>query len=571
MKAKITISSGIILLSLLFFYNSIKAINNAEGSSQVFSPGNKFLIAAMHSGFHPTDPFEEEFSSYALLRDTLRFNGWHRYGSWFNNDRVFNVDISTIEQGITNTLSHNDQHELRTIFDRPITRYLSYGQRSDYQCEQITEGADYYFHAYNNSITNTYVSDINDYNFNGGGAKVKYASLNASGPGAWQGYLVKDLRSNREQCNRIIDHTRDDIYLWYVKPRIRIDTAFANNLLNQNDSVCRIDILDWNGYTTKSVKLLAKHFHALGVRYNGNYIEDYYLDPSTPNSIFLDTAQICPYPKRDAFNWNIPVYTDFRVYWYGRCEMYIDYIRVENEPAKQLFDVNNVNHNYLMSRLSSEINIASGGYDPNNPVPNNFYTEEFEFNMTPSIQYLSRIVDSVSQGKLAFMTNLNMNMYNIHNPKFWVNHSFDAAEFKKYLVDNSKIKYVLPNPYFLEGWKKNDTVAGINRESYNPNTLPIYVNSPGLLYDSAQGLLAYPTSPAQYDSWLQFNLDDRNFAFDFKKEMKIMDELSKISSIDMIDLHQSHLWNQWNHKLKEPTNEELEMTANIAISYRAKV
>ena len=52
--------------------------------------------------------------------------------------------------------------------------------------------------------------------------------------------------------------------------------------------------------------------------------------------------------------------------------------------------------------------------------------------------------------------------------------------------------------------------------------------------------------------------------------MKIMEELSKISSIDMIDLHQSHLWNQWNHKLKEPTNEELEMTANIAISYGAK-
>jgi len=49
-----------------------------------------------------------------------------------------------------------------------------------------------------------------------------------------------------------------------------------------------------------------------------------------------------------------------------------------------------------------------------------------------------------------------------------------------------------------------------------------------------------------------------------------MEELSKISSIDMIDLHQSHLWNQWNHKLKEPTNEELEMTANIAISYGAK-
>jgi tetratricopeptide (TPR) repeat protein len=572
MKAKITISSGIILLSLLFFYNSIKAINNAEGSSQVFNPGKKFLITAMHSGFHPTNPFEEEFSSYALLRDTLRFNGWHRYGSWFDSDRVFNVEISTIEQGITNTVSHNNQHELRTIFDRPITRYLSYGQRSDYQCEQIPEGVDYYFHAYDNSITNTYVSDINDYSFNGGGAKVKHASLNASSPGVWAGYLVKDLRSNREQCNRIIDHTRDDTYPWYVKPRIRIDTAFANNQSNPNDSVCRIDILDWNGFTTKSVKLLANHFHALGDRYNGNYIEEYYLDNAlTPNSIFLDTAQLCPYPIRNAFNWDTLVYTDFRVYWYGRCEMYIDYIRVENEPARQLFDINNVNHNYLMSRLTSEINIASAGYDPNDPVPNNFYTEEFEFNMTPSIQFLSRMIDSVSQGRLTFMANLNMEMYNTHIPRFWERHVFNAAEFKKYLLDNSKIKYVLPNPYFLEGWKKNDPLAGSDRESYNPNTLPIYsLHSPGIQYDSSRGLLTYPISPEKYDSLLQNRLDDMDVSFNFKKEMKIVDELSRISSVDIIDLHQSHMWNQSSHKLKEPTNEELEMTANVAISYGAK-
>jgi|GEM_PF-1955093 len=447
MKAKITISLGIILLSLLFFYSSIKAINNAEGSSQVYNPGKKFLIAAMHSGFHPTDPFQEEFSSYALLRDTLRFNGWHRYGSWFNNDVIFG-DLSTIEQGITNTLSHNNQHDLRTIFDRPITRYLSYGQRSDYQCEQLSEGDDYYFYAYDNSITNTYVSDINDYNFNGAGSKVKYASLNASGPGAWQGYLVKDLRSNREQCNRIIDHTRDDTYRWYVKPRIRIDTTFANNPSNQNVNVCGIEILNWNGDVVKNVTLKTRNFKANGSMYSGNYIDEFYYQLGDSN-LTLEATQLCPDPIKNAFDWRVPVNVDIRVYWYGQCEMYIDYIRVENEPARQLFDINNVSHNYLMNRLTSEINVASGGYDPTDPMPNNFYTEEFEFNMTPSIQYLSRIIDSVSQGKLTFMANLNMDMYNTHIYKFWDNHIFDAADFKKYLLDNSKIKYVLPNPYFL--------------------------------------------------------------------------------------------------------------------------
>jgi len=209
MKEKKLHLAGIALLFLFLFY-AIKGINSEENNTeQVFIPGKKFLVTAMHCGFHPTNPCATEFSSYNLLRDTLRFNGWHRYGCWFSGDVVFG-DSSTIAQGIANTMSENNQYDLRTIFDRPIIRYLAYGQSSDYQCEQIAIGNDYYFHAYDTSITNTYLSDINDSYFNGGGAKVKFCSTIPSGPGIWSGYVVKSLRSNREQCNRIIDHTRDD-------------------------------------------------------------------------------------------------------------------------------------------------------------------------------------------------------------------------------------------------------------------------------------------------------------------------------------------------------------------------
>lgn len=425
-------------------------------------------------------------------------------------------------------MNQNNQHGLRTIFDRPITRFIGYGQRSDYQCEQISDGSDYYFHSYDNSITNIYVSDITDNNFNGNGAKVKLASLNAGSLGSWSGYIVKDLKSNREQCNRIIDHTRDDIYNWYVKPRIRIDTAFANNPSNQNIKVCRIDILNWNGDTVKKVDIRSRNFKQTGSSYSGNYVEEYFFN-SADSNLTLTPTQLCPTttPMKNAFNWNDTIKTDFRVYWYGECDMLIDYIRVEDEPANQLFNTNNISHDYLFNRLISEINLAAGNYDPSDSVPNNFYNEEFEFNMTPCTQRLSEIIDSVSQGKLTFMVNLNMEMYNVHIPRYWENHVFDASEFQKYLKDNSKIKIVLPNSYYLEGWKKNDPLAGSNKESYNPNTLPVYQAFPGIEYDSAKGILAYPESTANYDNWLQFNFDDHNIIFNFKKVMKICDELSK--------------------------------------------
>ncbi|MCY7363030.1 MAG: hypothetical protein LH629_13350 [Ignavibacteria bacterium] len=86
-----------------------------------------------------------------------------------------------------------------------------------------------------------------------------------------------------------------------------------------------------------------------------------------------------------------------------------------------------------------------------------------------------------------------------HIPRFWVNHIFDAAEFKKYLLDNSKIKYVLPNPYFLEGWKKNDPLAGDNRESYNPPKL----NYSGD-YDPMEDRLVYKANTVEdYETWLK--------------------------------------------------------------------
>jgi hypothetical protein len=522
MKTNLYYSAGIILLSLLFL-SSINAINSAESGSQNFNPAKQFLITAMHSGADSSNintGCNPDFSQnlYSILRDTLRFNAWHRYGCWFDNDVPLG-NIGVISQGITNTLTQNNQHGLRTIFDRPISRYVCYGQRSDYECEKISQYNDYYFHSFKNSITNTYVSDFADYNFNGAGAKVKYCSFNAGGPGVWSGYIVKDLISNREQCNRVIDHTRDDIYDWYVKPRIRIDTAFANNPNNQEVKVCRIEMIDWNDNLVKSVDIRVKNFKNLNLRYLGDYIVEYYYLPygDTAN-LNLSPTDLCPEtsPMKRFNEWvRDTIKTDFRVFWYGVCEMYIDRIRVENLPAKQLFD----RDQRLMDQIEAEVNLASN-FDPTNPIPNNFYNEEFEFNMTPCNQELSKIIDSISQEKISLMVNINMDMYNVHIPNY--EQIFEPADFKKYLLDNSKIKIILPNPYYLEGWEDSDTIGN---PSKNPNTLPVYSHWQGIGYDISKGLLTYPASPAEYDIWLQNQLDDQPSYYNFKTVMKKYDEI----------------------------------------------
>lgn len=279
MKEKIYYCIGIFFLFLILVY-SFESINSAESGVETFTPGKKLLITAMHCGFNPSPQCSTEFNSYHLIKDTLQFNAWHRYGCWFPNDNLTSP-LNDIADGVNETLTENDDRDLRTIFDRPVVRYVSYGQRSDYQCERIAVGSDYYFHAYNNSVINTHVSDVTDNMFNGGGAKVKFCHFAGSGPGVWSGYVVDTLRANREQCNRIIDHTRDDTFPWYVKPRIRIDTAFANNSSNQNVKVCRIDIFDWNDSLTKSQDIIVGDFKSEFSRYTGNYLEEYYFAANT--------------------------------------------------------------------------------------------------------------------------------------------------------------------------------------------------------------------------------------------------------------------------------------------------
>ena len=147
--------------------------------------------------------------------------------------------------------------------------------------------------------------------------------------------FLKDLKANREQANKNWNSwTNDDIYAWYIKPRIRIDSNFAYN--NRNDTVCRIDIIDWDGDVVKKVGILGKHF-LYEDSYSGNYLMEYNFGPTDSNLSVDPGVRLCPGTAKDFWDWdNETIKTDFRVYWYGTCEMWIDYVRVENQPSVDL-------------------------------------------------------------------------------------------------------------------------------------------------------------------------------------------------------------------------------------------
>lgn len=455
------------LLSISLFTFSFFLILSLTGLD---SPDKKFLIVTMHSGVDTTS------LNYSRMKDSLGMNGWHRYGSWFTGDQI-DADTSFLAPRVRYRVDQNNQRDLRTVFGRRITDYLAWGQRSDYQCEQISAGQPYWFYSYNTSLQNSWIQDVPD-----SCQIVKRCLVNTTSPGSNAAYIVQGLKANREQANRYWTMWQSDsLSDWYVKPRIRIPTGLPNST-----PVCRIEILNWDGDTVKSVNLTAENFKDGFGNYDGNYMEDFYF-PSNPgvlSTIKIDSSKLCPGELRKKFwDWRSTndtntIKTDFRVYWYGLCDMWIDRIRVENEQARLLFE-----DPFKVERIKSEVNSAMLDYDESRP--NDFYLEEFEFNTTPCIRRVREIIEEQSQGKLTLIANLNLDLYNAHVPQY-NNNRFTGDDFMKYFVDSSGIKKIAVTHYFLEGFPHPS-----DRNSKNPVTLPVYSVFPTVDYDPGKGLLTY--------------------------------------------------------------------------------
>lgn len=441
MKMNYIFSFIIILLIIVLMFNKPSAkINNNVLISYSGEPDKEFLISVMHSGI------DTNYVYYPQLGT----NGWHKYTAPLNwgwpgipNDN-YNQPASAYRDAVIQRMDSNKNRGFRSVMDRPKIEYLAFGQRSDYQCEDSNHlDHDLWFYSYKNHNVGF---DYQDNTSFGNGQWVKKCQVYPDNPGTNPGYVVKDLRANREQANRYWPPwIADSAYAWYVMPRIRIDTSILS--INSNTKVCAVIIHDWNGNTVDSVDILANYFRDVNQPYDGHYIDEYYFPDSNKLKIFQGV--ICPGNRKDFGNWvSDTIKTDFRVYWYGLCDMWIDYVRVENLPAHQLFK------GQWDNAIREETQIAKHGYNSANPIPNNFYIEEFEFNIVPAMSYVDSIIQDESNNELSLMVNLNYPLFSAHIPPDGSGNRYElsAAYLNDHLVNKAHLKYLVNMSYPLEGF-----------------------------------------------------------------------------------------------------------------------
>jgi len=573
MKTKLifTLLSFFALSFLRFTNTTYETLTNPP----LTPPGNnEFLTGVMSSG--------DELGYNNM--NALNLNLWHRYTEhdqgWtgINNDTPEEDPVNYFS-AVKQRVIDNYNNGMFTYCDRPKFQRLVYGQRSDYQCENTHQNSDLWFYTYN---THTAGSDEPD-----GNAMVKHCSDIALGPNA--GWVCKDVKANREQCNRFWNYEqRDSIYPWLVKPRIRIPANAPVNYPNKR--VCRVDVLDWNGKFLDSVTIFAKSFAPWSnpTSYQGEYREDYYYYDLQNPGIDVDYRKI---PQGYAFNpdrkwfaeWSDnSCKVDFRVWWYDEVEMWIDYVRVDNEKADKLFkgyyegqDPNFPNRNWIRDEVEIAVNMQTAG------SVRSFYVEEFEFNILPCMKYVNDKIKywsaywanyyGVADPHLSITVNLNYDLYRASNIPFWgegQGHDISASWVKRTLVDYSGgYKDFIISDYPMLSYRSN--------HSFIPNTLPSCNTPGGCSFNEGSGILADSRSPQIYDQWLQDFLDNDNSSHtengEFTKLMKIGSSVAKETNMPFVPMLQTHLWHTTgDYQLREPTNEELKMMATVAIAYGAR-
>jgi hypothetical protein len=562
-----TTTTAFFLLSIFVLsFRMLEHNSSQTTASQHPHPDSVFMIGVLESGA------EERFDR---LTDSLGTNLWHRYpgpdgwitvhNGWDNVYDSLNAPLSVYGDRIKHVIEVNRDSGMYTLMNRGKILKLCFGQRSDYQCEkQSMADPDYWYYTYANRDSQTQDSnrtgrDTVDNSQFGNGAKVVQCRSGTDQPG----YVVKGLKANREQINCIESwggDANDTQYKWHIKPRIRIDTSQAHTY-NRETPVCNVTAKDFNDQSVKTITLRIRHFLDSQNEYVGKYIEEYLYENINDTQLVIDPT------NNELLNpgcenlWDQNCRVDFRVYWYGLCDMWIDYVRVDNDVAHDLFRGVFDNPNSTTPWLIWEAkDIAS--YYPE--AVYRFYIEEFEFNQVPCMSYVSRKIDSLwkinnPSGDMSLMCDLNYSTFKIHIPGFDTVR-MSAERIKRTLVDSIGSREIFMGAFpFLSNGKE-----GGGLPSYIPNTLP---NS---AYHEPD-LTGHAVSVTQYEDWLQEHLDeDRNEWFDVTLYNKTANEVSKLADIPFINLIQTHSWFAQGHHLREPLNEEISLLSYLGISYGAK-
>jgi tetratricopeptide (TPR) repeat protein len=431
---------------------------------------------------NPNDPRAIE-NNLSNFRDSLHFNSIHVYG-YDTTGGGFNSQIGWYSPYVSGLMDSVRNSGLRGFYGRNKIERLSYGQRLEYEAEGGNSGFSY------QRRTASVISDS--------GRTVVHACLpnqaNCPETDETPRYLCDSIYENLQHGD-LIDFTQLDTANWFIKPTMRIDSNIVDS--NPEDSVARIDVINYSGNIIKSVKIKARNF---AKKINGNYIYsgkyvndfDFSEEPLGTNlqvegRTYSSNGLNYGMRSNPWYKWKDSCHVDFKVWWYGKVEVWFDKMIVDDEWGNNLF------HPVLQTRLDYENRITEEAAEfTDNIEDGSFFIDELTHSQIPCVK---RVYELMKQA----------------NPA-------------------AKLNFAVTNYFNIRSHKDNnighrELLKGINSESFSADAHEFQDIIPNTLNSS----LLDPHIPS---AWLRSKLEYNSFL-----QNKFFGDKSKETGIDPIEGH----------------------------------
>lgn len=339
-------------------------------SFQSFPQTNSFVIG--FSGMYP-HRYDYQLSKNIDWNwyNELNINTWE---GWYIGDQ---------EKEVVDTL---DRHGFWGYFQPDTLRWLAFGKVLVHEAESTLAGGSSVarFRYFNHHHEGTAITDV----WQGQTQRVQYYEALPTSPEN-PILVLSDVKENGVHSFSGINN--DPIYecgfpgrnpnqyyyidQWYIKPRMRIS---VNDAFGPERSVVKIVVNSFDGTELASVILTTLDFRIGNINnYNGAYIEDYFFrNMSVDANLYSGINR-----GRENISWldftHLPdCHIDYQIYWYGDVSVWIDYVKVMDQPAENLLG-SGPDSRYFRERIRAKVQ-ALLDEDTGNRMKG-FYTEEIEY------------------------------------------------------------------------------------------------------------------------------------------------------------------------------------------------
>jgi len=341
--------------------------------SEVSSQTKEFTIG--YSGCYPVDSDSATKATDWSWYNELNVNLWEGYGIG---------EVSRHGYVLDSLYNHN----INGYFQPDTLMQFTFGKVIIHQAEENTsDNFRYNHHHLGKDTTETIIGetvtarffDVNTVPLNERG--ISDAVLTGVKENEMQSFsgLVLDPKKQWRWDDTIGQYPNS----WYIKPRMRIDSNDAHGAVK---NVVKIVVRAFNGDVIFELNITTDRFLNASGEYNGKYLEDFFINginiKGDTSSIGINKGFPPNLDHRDKYQYFDSCKVDFEIHWYKDVSVWIDYVKIMDEPANLLFSPNPDIRNAIKGQIQRLMNHSGG-----NKVKG-FYTEEIDYSRLTCLKYL---------------------------------------------------------------------------------------------------------------------------------------------------------------------------------------